>query len=216
MPDCTYSPFTKNHIYAVLPLTPCIFGTVSQRYLRCCFPACSLHFAPNKTTHNSQLCVFFFKPTILWPTWQMLTFTQLLGSMERLLQAGSDCPALPDLLKLRAPCPSPGASRQPHNGLRCFHWLESGPGYGPECGPKAKCEISQVTLSRKGDYNFCHLEEMSYQPFKSSSQIPLQCSHKTTHPILRWSQKRCFSLAHLIFFRSPPLQGNGKNQRQSA
>ena len=111
VPDCTYSPFTKiiymlsspqNHIYAILLPAPRILWNSSQSYLRCCLPACSLHSAPNKTTHNSHFVLFFSKPTVSWPTWQMRTVTQLPGSMERLLQAGSDCPAPPDLPKLRA------------------------------------------------------------------------------------------------------------------
>ena len=41
------SPLHQNHIYTDLP--PCLSGAVSQGYLRCCLPGCSLHFAPNKT-----------------------------------------------------------------------------------------------------------------------------------------------------------------------
>ena len=43
---CIFSPFTE--ITYILTFPPCLFGAVSQRYLRHCLPGYSLHFAPNK------------------------------------------------------------------------------------------------------------------------------------------------------------------------
>ena len=57
---CIYSPFTIiTHILTFL--LPCLFGAVSQSYLRCCLLGCSPHFAPNKTKLATlMLCFFFF------------------------------------------------------------------------------------------------------------------------------------------------------------
>ena len=56
---CMHSSFTK--ITYILSFPPCLFGGVSQSYLRCCLPGCSPHFAPNKNvTHNSHIVHFFF------------------------------------------------------------------------------------------------------------------------------------------------------------
>lgn len=42
-------PFTQNHV--LLTFSPlCLFGAVSQRYMRCCLLGFSPYFAPNKTT----------------------------------------------------------------------------------------------------------------------------------------------------------------------
>ena len=37
----------KYHIYSDFP--PCLLGAVSQSYLKCCLPCCSIHFAPDTT-----------------------------------------------------------------------------------------------------------------------------------------------------------------------
>ena len=59
-----HSSFTK--ITYILNFPPCLFGGVSQSYLRCCLPGCSPHFAPNKNvTPNSHIAHFFLKLTIL-------------------------------------------------------------------------------------------------------------------------------------------------------
>ena len=53
--DCMHSPYTK--ITYIWP-PPYFFGAVPQSYLSCCLPGCSLHFAPNKTTHSSHMGTF--------------------------------------------------------------------------------------------------------------------------------------------------------------
>ena len=56
---CMHSSLTK--IMYILNFPPCLFGGVSQCYLRCCLPGCSPHFGPNKNvTHNSHIVNFLF------------------------------------------------------------------------------------------------------------------------------------------------------------
>ena len=59
--DCMYSPFTK--ITYILTSPPCLFGSVSQSYLRCFLLGCSPHFAPDillcNLTCNSHIVLFF-------------------------------------------------------------------------------------------------------------------------------------------------------------
>ena len=51
------SPLHQNLIYPPSPTSSS--GTVSQNYLRCCLPGCSLHFAPKKTQPATlKLCIF--------------------------------------------------------------------------------------------------------------------------------------------------------------
>ena len=54
-----YCPFTK---ITYIPL--CVFGTGSQRYLRCCLLGCSPHFAPQTLTVNFR--VGHFWKSALW------------------------------------------------------------------------------------------------------------------------------------------------------
>ena len=55
---------------SILTSHPCLFGAVSQSYLRCCFPGCRPHFALNKT--NLQLSHYAFSmstygsESVLW------------------------------------------------------------------------------------------------------------------------------------------------------
>ena len=57
--DCMYSPSTK--ILYVLTFSAYLFGAVSQNYLRCCFPGCSLHFPPNNTELSTLTLFLFFQ-----------------------------------------------------------------------------------------------------------------------------------------------------------
>ena len=47
VPGCMLSPFPQ--ITCILTFPPCLFGAVSQSYLKCCLLGCSPHFTPNKT-----------------------------------------------------------------------------------------------------------------------------------------------------------------------
>ena len=56
---------THTYIYIyvcmyVYNLPPCLTGSIFQSYLKCCLPDCSPHFAPNKTTCNLHVVLFFF------------------------------------------------------------------------------------------------------------------------------------------------------------
>ena len=67
------SPFTKT-LY--IDLSILCFGAVSQSYLRCCLPGCSPHFAPNKTTHNSQVVHLFLVNITFYPLTFQCAFTK--------------------------------------------------------------------------------------------------------------------------------------------
>ena len=54
--DDIYSVFTK--ITYILSFPHHLFGAISQKYLRCCLPGCSPHFAPNKTNSQLSCCAF--------------------------------------------------------------------------------------------------------------------------------------------------------------
>ena len=58
-------PSPKSYILTFLH---CLFGTVSQSYLRCCLPGRSLHFAPNKTELATlTFCIFIVNTTFPCP-----------------------------------------------------------------------------------------------------------------------------------------------------
>ena len=75
--DCMYSPFIKSYIYILTFPPPCLFGAISQNYLKCSLLDYCPHFAANKTL---MLCVFFFKFS-LQNSW---SFHLLLGSLSSL------------------------------------------------------------------------------------------------------------------------------------
>ena len=58
----------KSHICWSSPTLPCLFGAVSQNYLRCCLLDCSPYFAPNKTfnSHIVHLSWQEFKEDFQW------------------------------------------------------------------------------------------------------------------------------------------------------
>ena len=165
-------PLYQNHIYAVLPPTPCIFGTVSQSYLRFCLPASSLHSTPNKTTPNSHLVfVFFLNHRPHGKCWHSLNYWGPWRSFSRL-----EVTAQPRLTSQswwchdhpQEPTGSPviGCGALPGWNLALVM------GLSVDWKQNLKMRIITGHASKKGDYNFCHLEQMSYQPFKSSSQVP--------------------------------------------
>lgn len=62
---CSIDVFLLQQINLYTDLTPCLFGAVSQSYLKCSLLAYSLHFTPNKTTCNSLVLLIFLANNIL-------------------------------------------------------------------------------------------------------------------------------------------------------
>lgn len=133
VPDCTYSPLPKS----CLPSSPvpAFTGTVLRAIgAVSSYPIFILPQIKQLTTLTLCIFFFFFISDSIMATRQMLTFTQLPGSMERLLQAGSDCPAPPWPSKAEGAVTIPQEpTGSPVAGCGAA-WLESGSGYGPECG----------------------------------------------------------------------------------
>ena len=47
------------------PSPHCLFGTISQSYLRCCFPGCRPHFGPNKLyLVTFKFCIFLVNTSV--------------------------------------------------------------------------------------------------------------------------------------------------------